>query len=86
MNILIKRVELPKHSYQHTSAKRCSKFIRASSPNFTNRRCQCERFARFGINGYLFCTQHAGEFTLEYLIKEQEKTGVSSAGRALAPK
>ena len=53
---------------------RCGKTVTSTGTHyFDGNKHQCGRAARFNINSKLFCTQHAGEFALKFLIDEADK-------------
>lgn len=74
-SIKIKEIELPvpnKRSFLRE--KRCSRIVKSCGTRFSGKKkSRCGRFATFEIDGIEFCTQHAGEMALKYLLNKEDK-------------
>lgn len=66
----IKEIVLPApHKRYLTKGTRCSRVVWSSGNGVSGKRSEkCRRYATYKIDGIKFCTQHAGEASLRYLL------------------
>ena len=50
----------------------CSKKVKSCGTFLNERMNRCDRFATVRVDGIPFCTQHAGEAALKYIMDNQE--------------
>jgi hypothetical protein len=69
--VKVEKLELPENA-KRWQEQRCCRIVKSTGTHyFDGNKHRCGRMARFKVDGIAYCTQHAGEAALRYVIEAQ---------------